>query len=150
MKKLILFFCIVLFTGFILNAQSTDSLRYKYTNQTIYRYGNSFMKGTERLRFRDLKAEFSISNLGMASYTKAKQYRTISFVLRFVSLAANIAVLAMVSNRNLTGNQRTLAYGFLGGDVLLNITAGKYYQLSTQSLDRALWQRNKDLLFPAR
>ena len=41
-------------------SQSIDSLRYKYTNQTIYRFGGVFQKGNERLGFKDLSREFSM------------------------------------------------------------------------------------------
>ncbi|MDZ4809659.1 MAG: hypothetical protein SGI96_15525 [Bacteroidota bacterium] len=149
MKKLIIL-CVLLFAVAIIHAQNTDSLKYKYTNQTIYRYGGSFMKGTERLVFPALQSEFSMSELGLAFYTKAKKYRTTSIVLRTIALAASLSALAVISNNNLTNNRRNLAYGLLGGQLVFSIAAGRYGILSTQNLDKALWQRNKDLLFPAR
>ncbi len=150
MKKLISL-CVLLFAVVILHAQQTDSLKYKYTNQTIYRYGSSFMKGTERLSFPTLQSEFSMSELGLASYTKAKKYRITNMVLRTVALAASLSALAVVINsNNLTDNRRNLVYGLLGGQLVFGVAAARYGILSTQSLDKALWQRNKDLLFPAR
>ena len=133
-----------------LHSQNTDSLKYKYTNQTLYRYGSSFMKGTERLTFPELRNEFTMSELGLASYEKAKKYRTTSIVLRTISLAASLSALVIVSRNNLTNNRRNLAYGLFGGQLVFSIAGAKYGILSTQSLDKALWQRNKDLLFPAR
>ena len=60
-------------------SQSIDSLRYKYTNQTIYRFGGVFQKGNERLGFKDLSREFSMSDLGFDLYVKArKQRKTLS------------------------------------------------------------------------
>lgn len=137
---------LLLFAGSInLSAQTThnDSLRYKYNNQTILRSGSYFMKGSERLVFGQLRTEFSMSELGLAGYEKATKYRNTSKIFRFVSLAVSIAAVSVAA----TGNNRNLAYGLLGGQFLTSIGAMRYSQLSNQSLDRALWQRNKDLLF---
>ena len=73
-----LVFLLVIFISNQLHAQpeAADSLPYKYVNQTIYRYGSSFLKGNEKLRFPDLSREFSMSDLGLDFYTKAKKQRT--------------------------------------------------------------------------
>ena len=75
MKKLITL-CGLFFIGTIMYAQQTDSLKYKYINQSIYRYGGVYQKGTERLSFRNLKYEFSMSDLGLDGYNKARKYIT--------------------------------------------------------------------------
>jgi hypothetical protein len=140
--------CILLFFGaisLVSTAQYTDSLRSVYNNHSIYRYGSYFMKGSERLTFQQLSQEFSMSDLGLASYTKARKYRTTSMVLRIISAVSGIAAIAVISNNN---SNQNLAYGFLGGQLVFGIGAGRYSMLSAQSTDRALWQRNKDLLFP--
>jgi len=144
MKKPILLFCVLLFIGNIIYAQQTDSLRYKYNNQTIYRYGGWFLKGSNRFTFRDLQGEFSMSDLGLTLYTKAKRYKTTSTILRYVSMFAAFASIAVIGNN---GNRNT-AYILMGGQFALMYGGIKYTELSQQSLDRALWQRNKDLLFP--
>ncbi len=140
-----LFWFLILFLGINAgtSAQKTDSLKYIYNNQTIYRYGGWFIKGSDRLTFRDLKAEFSISELGMHSFNKARKYKTISNVFRFISVLSSIAAAAYI-----TSNNRNTAYAFMGGQFVLLLGSFHYYTLSNQSLDRALWQRNKDLLFP--
>ena len=145
MKKLIIL-CFLLVAASMMYAQQTDSLKYKYTNQTIYRYGGSLMKGTERLAFQELRNEFSMSDLGMAAYEKAKKYKTTSTIFRLASIAAGIATIAVIANN---GNRNTASL-LLGGQFVLSMVGGRYGMLSTQSLDKALWQRNKDLLFPAR
>lgn len=71
-----------LFSCYYCFSQSNDSIKSVYNNQTIYRYGSYFLKGSERLTFHGLQTEFSMSDIGFASYTKAKRYRTISFILR--------------------------------------------------------------------
>ena len=146
MCKSFFFFTLSFLFANCLKSQNSDSLKYKYTNQSIYRYGSSFMKGTERLTFPELRNEFTMSELGLASYERAKKYKTTSMIFQLTSLAASIATLAVLSN---SGNRNT-AYVLLGGQLVLGLGAGRYKMLSTQSLDKALWQRNKDLLFPAR
>jgi len=140
---LVLLFVFFYFTG---NSQVIDSLRYKYNNQTIYRYGATFLKGNERLTFKELRKEFSMSDLGLASYTKAQHYRTTSTILRFASVLLGFTSIGVAANN---GNKNTVIV-LLGGEFALGFGAAKYGMLSNQSLDRALWQRNKDLLFPPR
>ncbi len=144
-KTLLLFVLPFLFTGNLFS-QSVDSLRYKYNNQTIYRYGAAFLKGNERLTFRDLSREFTMSDLGMASYTKARNYRTTSTILKYASMLVGFASIGVAANN---GNKNTVII-LLGGQLAVGFASAKYGMLSSQSLDRALWQRNKDLLFPAR
>ncbi|HQV60737.1 MAG: hypothetical protein IPN39_07355 [Chitinophagaceae bacterium] len=127
-------------------SQSIDSLRYKYTNQTIYRFGGVFQKGNERLGFKDLSREFSMSDLGFDLYVKAKKQRKTSTILRYASLASSIAFLGVAANNR----NRNLAYGFLGGQMVFFMISMRYQGLSTQNLDQALWLRNKDVLFPDR
>ncbi|MDZ4793415.1 MAG: hypothetical protein SGI83_03970 [Bacteroidota bacterium] len=145
MKFSIFFFLSFLATS-SLYSQNTDSLKYKYTNQTIYRYGSSFMKGTERLNFGQLRNEFAMSEMGLAAYDNARKYKTTSIVFRLASIAAGIATIAIISK---DGNRST-AYVLLGSQFVLGLGGGRFSMLSAQSLDKALWQRNKDLLFPAR
>ncbi len=142
-KNLCFFLIVTCFTN-IAFSQKTDSLKYKYTNQTIYRYGGAFMKGNERLYFKDLSKEFSMSDLGLISYTKSRKYRNTSKIFSYASMFAGLAAVSILANN---GN-RNLALGFYGGHMLTMYGSMKYRSLSTQSLDRALWQRNKDLLFP--
>jgi hypothetical protein len=149
MRKSI-FLVILLLSGATIHAQETESLKNKYINETIYRYGSSIMKGTERLSFPALQREFSMSELGLAAYTKSKKYKTTSIIFRFISLGSSLAALAIASENNLTTNRRNLAFSFLGGQIVFGLVATNFSMLSNKSLDKALWQRNKDLLFPAR
>jgi len=102
------------------------------------------LKGNERLMFKDLRIEFSMSDLGLASYTKARIYRTTSIILRSVSMLAGFIAVGVAADN---GNKNTVII-LLGGQLALGLGAAKYGMLSNQSLDRALWQRNKDFLFP--
>lgn len=87
-----------------------------------------------------------MSDLGFDLYVKAKKQRTTITIFRYASLATSIAFLGVAANNT----NRNLAYGFLGGQMVFFMMSMHYQGLSTQNLDRALWQRNKDVLFPDR
>ena len=140
--KPVLFCFFLLFAATFSFSQNRDSLLRLYNNQTIYRYGSNFQKGTDRLYFRDLRDEFSFSPMGLVSYELSKKHRTTATVLRVLSVAASIATISLISREN-----RSASYAAWGGQIALNL-AGFYYQdRSNKLLDQALWQRNKDLLF---
>jgi hypothetical protein len=125
-------------------AQNNDSLYKKYNTGLIYRYGSSIMKGGEKITFQELSKEFSMSDLGLDQYKMAKKKNTISRIFSFASLAAGIAAVSVVrSNRN-------LAFVFLGGQYATLMGSGYYRHSSRQHLDRAIFIRNKDYLFPGR
>lgn len=124
-------------------SQRTDSLKQLYANQTIYRYGKNFMKGAGRLGFGELQSEFSASPVGLESYAMASRYRTTSTLLKVLSVVAGAVTISLVaSNQNLDN----FYYG-VGAQIGLGIAGQIYRNLSNQQTDRALWQRNKDLLF---
>jgi hypothetical protein len=125
-------------------APSTDSLKKQYNNFTIYRYGTSFMKGGDPISFSEMSKEFSMSDIGLVAYQKAVRYKKTSTVLSIASIALGIGTIATVS----TGNNNNLATGLLVGQLAFSFGSMKFKTLSNQSLDRAIWQRNKDLLFP--
>lgn len=127
-------------------SQSDDTLRSKYNNQTVYRYGGYFLKGNERLTYKELNREFSMSDLGLAGYEKSRKLKTTATLFRVLSLAAGLTAVSIAAK----GQNRELAYGLLAGQFVSMFISSKYSALSTQSLDRAIWQRNKDILFPAR
>lgn len=136
-------FCILMLTMSLASyAQNKDTLKKLYINETIYRYGKNFMKGTERLRFADLGREFNFSSVGITTYQQAKRNRNTSLVLKLLSTAAGVAAISFAARGNFN---RTLFA--LGGQVALAIGGGVYQRQSDKLLDKALWQRNKDLLF---
>jgi hypothetical protein len=130
-----------------LKAQHTDTLRSLYNNQTLYRYGSYFLKGSEKLTYRELEKEFSMSDIGLEAYLQSKKYRSTATVFSILSLASGITSIAYLSNNN---SNRSTALLFIGGQLAFSLGAGRLNLLSQQSLDRAIWQRNKDLLFPSR
>ncbi len=139
---LILFFCISI--NAVAQIHNTDSLKSIYTNQSIYRDGYKIMKGGEMLSTKQLSKEFSMSNLGMAQYEKAMKDKKKSTIFSAISLSIGVSNLAILV---FSKNDR-LSTGLLAGQVAFGIVGSRFRYLSTKNLDRAIWQRNKDLLFP--
>ena len=146
MKKSLFIFILILGVH-QLRAQNVDSLKYKYTNQTIYRYGNAMMRGTEKLGFSELQHEFFMSETGMDAYLKAKKLRNTGKIFRFITMGFAISVFGVIANHP-AFSQRSLIYGLFAGELAAGMVSGRYISLSNQTLDKAIWQRNKDLLFP--
>ena len=124
------------------NAQNTELNRKLYDEKVLYRYGNTFKIGQEKFKFNQLQFEFKDSELGLINYKKAKNYRTVSLILRVVSLAALFGV---INGAYDTNQQQT--WIFLGIQTGFAIGSGVYLNMSNQSLDKAIYHRNKDYLF---
>ncbi len=138
-KSILLLFIFFSIFGF---AQSKDSLLRLYNTQTIYRYGNAFKKGNERINFSNLKREFSFSELGMADYQMARKYKLLSLLTNIAASGCSYAAVLSLANSNWKAG-----YMFFGSTLILGFGSGYYRNQSARHLDRALWQRNKDLLF---
>jgi hypothetical protein len=140
MRKLLVFIVVLIY--YTSYAQDPPEVEKKYVNELIYRYGNGFMKGTERLKFTDLEYEFRNSPDGLDAYMKAKQFRTTSTVFNVLGFVSTMVALSAIKS----GNRNTAWIG-LGGQIVFSILGRTYFSRSTQQTDRALWQRNKDVLF---
>lgn len=142
MKTVVLFILVNFSLTGVLNAQSGDSLYKKYSTGLLYRMGNSIKKGGDKISFQELAKEFSMSDLGLDQYMLAKRKKNIGTIFSFISIASGIASIATIrSNRN-------LGFGFLGGQYITLMVSMANRRASTQHLDRAIWIRNKDYLFP--
>lgn len=102
------------------------------------------MKGGDKINLLELAKEFSMSDLGLDQFKLFKRKRTTSRVLLFLSVASGFTA-AAINNSN-----QKLAYGFLGGQFILLTGSMAYRQEANRYLDRAIWLRNKDYLFPGR
>ena len=143
MKKLIAILC--LFISCQTFSQSSDSLLKKYDEQSVYRYGSAFMKGGNKISFKDLQSEFQTPSVSFDLYKKSKKDMTISTVLRFVSLFAIVGVVKGASDNN-----RNLAYGFMAGQLAVGFTSQAFRNKSIIEMDRAIQIRNREILFPGR
>ncbi len=143
MKQILLLISLL----FAVNAfsQTNDSLLKKYDNELIYRYGSSFMKGTDKLSFNALQGEFKNPSLPFDLYQKAKRNKTVGTVLRYVSLLAIVGVAKGARDNNMG-----MVYGFMGGQLALGITGIMLNQKSLADTDRAIRLYNRELLFPGR
>lgn len=124
-------------------AQSRDSLMRAYDTRTIYGYGDKYIMGGKQLPFRKLNTEFAP---GVTSdlYRQGRQDRAVSRLLGVGAVAA------LVGSAVLRKNEQTGGILLLVAGVGLNLGSLRFSKKSTQLVDRALWLRNKDVLFGSR
>lgn len=146
MKRVIIVMVFLFLCSLKVISQRVDSLKEKFIANTIYRYGTGFKKGNDRISFNELKYEFDGSSLGLDLYTKAKRYKSVSRILNFASLFAGFAAISTISGNS----SRNTTYVLLGGQMLLSLTGARYRSMYIENMDRAIWQRNQDVLFPSR
>ena len=110
-----------------------------YNNQTIYRFGNKYIKGSEKLTYRDLRLEFNTPST-QEMYKKSKRRLFVSRIFNVASLGLVIA--SVVTKTDINGSIK-----FAVGTGILGL-GGIYYQTqSSKYLERAIWERNKEVLF---
>lgn len=130
-----LLFLLLHFNAF---SQSKDSILRVYNNESIYRMGNKFMKGNERLTFQELDKEFTTPRT-QELYHKSKR-------LLFVSRIFNVASLGLIITSILTRTNITGSIEFAAGTGALGL-GGIYFQTeSSKYSERAIWERNRDIL----
>lgn len=122
------------------HAQTRDSLLNVYNTQTIHSFGKSYIKGGKSLSFADLKPEF---NGGIAKdlYKKSKGNLILSRVFTVTSIAA------LVTGAILKKNDTNGAWIFPVVGLGLNLGSLHFKKQSTELIDRAIWHRNKEILF---
>ena len=135
---LICFFCGSFLTPCF--SQRVDSLLNIYNTQTIRTSGKSFVKGSQAYSFRDLKNEFT-SPFTMQLYKNARKDR------RLGGSFAVGAIAGLVGSIIIRKNNPGLAGVLTGVAVALNFGAIRFNKRSSEVLDQAIWQRNKEILF---
>ncbi len=125
------------------SAQSRDSLLTVYDTQTIHSFGSIYIKGSKRLTFRELSGQFE-QGVTKDLYEKSRKSLALGRLLTVVSVAA------LVSSAILRKNQQTGGFALLAVGVGFNIGSLGLRKKSTELVDRALWQRNKEILFNVR
>ncbi len=121
-------------------AQSRDSLLNVYNTQTIHSFGKSYVKGGKSLSFADLKPEFN-SGIAKDLYKKSKGNLILSRVFTVTSIAA------LVTGAVLKKNDTKGAWAFPVLGLGLNLGSLHFKKQSTELVDRAMWHRNKEILF---
>ncbi|MEO6315575.1 MAG: hypothetical protein ABIU63_16200 [Chitinophagaceae bacterium] len=122
------------------HAQSNDSLLKIYNTQTIQTSGTHFIKGGTRLTFRDLKSDFT-SGITKDLYKKAKGDKILGGAFTVTAVGALVTGIIVRKNNN------ALASVLTGFAIGLNLSSLHFRNRSTQLLDRAIWHRNKEILF---
>ena len=119
-------------------SQLKDSILRIYNNEAIYRFGNKYMKGSEHLSFTDLEREFTTPHTRQL-YHKSKKLLFVSRVFNLASLGVIIA--SIFTKTNVTGSIE-----FASGTGALGL-GGIYFQTeSSKYSERAIWERNRDIL----
>ena len=139
MKNYNIVLCILCFficsNGF---SQSRDTLIQLYNSQTIYHYGNKYIKGNQKLSYQDLRLEFTAPET-REMYKKSKRRLIISRAFNVASLA--VIITSVFTKTNVAGSLE-----FAAGTGILGL-AGIYYQTqSSKFVERALWEKNKEVL----
>ncbi|MEO7049946.1 MAG: hypothetical protein ABI091_31870 [Ferruginibacter sp.] len=129
--------CCVVLTS---HAQTKDSLLRVYNNQTIHSFGRSYVKGGKSLSFGALKPEFT-SGIAKDLYKKSKGNLILSRVFTVTSIAA------LVTGAVLKKNETKGAWAFPVLGLALNLGSLHFRKQSTELVDRAIWYRNKEILF---
>ena len=121
-------------------AQTRDSLLRVYDTRTIYGYGDKYIMGGRQLPFRKLKTEFGP---GVTSdlYQQGRHDRGVARLLGVGAVAA------LVGSAVLRKNEQFGGIALLVVGVGLNLGSLRFSKKSTELVDRALWLRNKDVLF---
>jgi len=122
------------------HAQTKDSLLRVYNNETIHSFGKYFVKGSKQLKFGDLKPEF---NAGITKdlYKKSKGNLILGRLLTVTAVAALVSSAIVKKNNN--GAAIALSVAGIG----LNLSSFHFRKNSKELIDRAIWQRNKEILF---
>ena len=129
--------CCTTYNGY---AQTRDSLLRVYNNETIHSFGKIYVKGSKQLKFGDLKPEFN-SGITKDLYKKSKGNLILSRAFTVTSIAALITSAIIKKNNN--GGAIVLSVAGIG----LNLGSLYFRKQSTELIDRAIWQRNKEILF---
>ena len=129
--------CCISFNG---HAQTKDSLLRVYNNETIHSFGKYFVKGSKQLKFGDLKPDF---NAGITKdlYKKSKGNLILG------RLETVTAVAALVSSAIVKKNNNGAAIALSVAGIGLNLSSFHFRKNSKELIDRAIWQRNKEILF---
>jgi len=129
--------CCISFNG---NAQTKDSLLRVYNNETIHSFGKVYVKGSKQLTFGDLKPEFN-GSITKDLYKKSKGNLLLGRLLTVSAVAALVTSAVIKKDHN--GAAVALSIAGIG----LNLSSFHFKKNSKELIDRAIWQRNKEILF---
>ncbi|MFM9911799.1 MAG: hypothetical protein ACKVOW_20940 [Chitinophagaceae bacterium] len=144
LKQLVIFYIFFLRINPLLFSQRSgnDTLKTVYTEQAIWLHLPYYFKHGERIHYSGLRNEFNFSPTGLIEYEIGiKKYRT-GKIISLVALASSLgAILTINENRN-------ASIGLLAGSFLLNGLGLTISLDGRKRLQKAVFIRNQDLLFP--
>lgn len=140
MKKyaILLFVFIGCFCSMSCFSQLRDSIAAVYRSQTIYEYGNHYMKDGRKLSYEQLASEFTTPSI-QEMYRKSKRRLGVSRIFNVASLGVIIA--SIFTKTNVGGS-----VAFAASTGVLGITSIYFKTQSDKYVQRALWERNQMIL----
>lgn len=119
-------------------AQTRDSLMKTYNENTIYKFGNYYIKGNQRMTFHQLGDEF-YTPATREMYRLSKRRAVISRIFNVASLG--LIITSIFTHTNVNGSLE-----FAAGTGVLGLGALYYQSQSSRYVERAVWERNKMIL----
>jgi hypothetical protein len=154
MKHRIAGVCLILFIVMLsqnASAQSIDSLKARYNNETLHFFKGYIAKGEDgtRVRFRQLKNEFTLSPEGFKQYESYRKKRTTAFILVSTGFASALAgaIILDNGNKNRDIGAQKLGRGFIAAGYSIEFVSLLYALSGQKKLHRAIWLRNRDVVF---
>ena len=135
-----IFLLLICCISFNSHAQTKDSLLRVYNNETIHSFGKVYVKGSKQLKFGDLKPEFN-GSITKDLYKKSKGNLILGRLLTVTAVAALVTSAIVKKDHN--GAAIALSVAGIG----LNLSSFHFRKNSKELIDRAIWQRNKEILF---
>ena len=124
-------------------AQTKEEILKLYDSATIHTIGRFYIRGSSKIRFGQLKTEFT-SPITSAYYRNAKADR---FWGGFLAVsAASVLVTSILVRKNNTNFGNILS----GAAIVLNLGSLHFTKRSAELTDRAIWVRNREILFGPR
>lgn len=139
MKYFIILFSILVIVHLKSIGQFSESLLKTYNDQTLYHSGTMFMKGTQKLSYRDIRLEFN-STATKNLYQKSQNKLVLSRIFNIASLG--LAIFSTLTKTNTAG-----AIELAVGTGVLGLGGIYFHNQSSKYLDKVIWLRNKEVLF---
>ena len=133
------------------SAQSLDTLKARYDNETLHFYKGFIAKGqnNERVRFRQLKNEFNLSPEGFKQFESYRKKRTTGFLLVSAGFASVLAGAIIYENgrKNYDNGKKALGNKLMAVGYSVELVSLFYAFSGQKKLQRAIWLRNRDVIF---
>jgi len=147
-NKRILVVAFLLQVCLTLNAQTqqpnTDTLRALYQKEAIWVHFPHYYKNGARFHFSEMKNEFSFSPQGLLEYKLGAKKVNTGLYLTYAAAATTLSSIFVFSKN------RNLGWGLLAGGFIINGIGASISLDGRKRIQRAVFIRNQDLMFPPR